>query len=39
MNKKAIRIAAAVSAAALLCGGIYLLVKTIWHRKLSGVIL
>ena len=27
MNKKVIRIAAVISAAALLCGGIYLLVK------------
>lgn len=33
MNKKAIRIAAAVSAAALLCGGIYLLVKNDLAQK------
>ena len=31
MNKKVIRIAAVISAAALLCGGIYLLVKNDFH--------
>ena len=35
MNKKAIRIAAAVSAAALLCGGIYLLVKNDLAQKIK----
>lgn len=35
MNKKAIRIAAVISAAALLCGGIYLLVKNDVAQKIN----